>query len=292
MALGWPLLPSGDAPESFWSRYFRDAPEMVGSATSIGSGSQSAGSEAAEEGEALELSGNREHRSSGRAIDRIQWRNAPDADGDTDTAVRGFSKRRSSEKESLYAADTIKLDPLVLVEGVETVRLSGEDPLAPRDLIAWRDRGGGQLSLLVRGWSDEEGALHFPKVIRPQNGLEVLITDASSTPDDPGSSVTQSLPGRMPVAAQARQIAFSEGEFRLRIAPVEGVGSVLLADADGTIFGVYEVAPTSVRTERVFHVDVSSPNPFIFIGHEFSDGRTSSWQVVDLEIPDSAAAGS
>jgi hypothetical protein len=212
-------------------------------------------------------------------------------DSDGDTVARSPSAHDASKKLAVYGVEAIELNPLTIVEGVESVRFSGEDPLAPRALIAWRNRSGSR-SVLARGWSDEEGALHFPRVLVPQNGLEVSISDASSTPDDPGSSVAQSLPGRLPVVAQAHLIDFSDGEYRLRITPIEGVGNVLLADADGMIFANYEVPSNSNRAERIFDVAVTSPNPFILIGHEFSDGRTSDWQIVELKPPAGVAAGS
>jgi hypothetical protein len=104
--------------------------------------------------------------------------------------------------------------------------------------------------------------------------------------------VTHRLSGRLPEAAQARLIDFVDGEYWFQIIPIEGVGTVLLADANGATFATYDVAPVPDRASRSFDVGIRSPGGYFMIGHEFSDGRTSEWEAVELRLPEVAAAGS
>jgi hypothetical protein len=282
VAVGWLLVQSGDAPENSGSRFGcgGDALEAADVPKSKASGSRSAGQQSAER-EAFEVAREREGRRPGSVVDQIRWRNAPEPGG--------AAGRDPSGELRFHEVEQIALDPLSVPEGALTVRLSGQDPLAPRALVAWRVKKSRQ-SVLARGFSDEDGAIYFPQVLVPRDGLEVVVSDASSAPGVPGSSLAQRLPGRLPRAPHASLIDFDNGTYWLRIVPSEATGNLLLADINGAVFASYSIPSTPDRAARIFEVGVTSPAPHILLGHEFSDGRASDWQVVALDLPDVAAA--
>jgi hypothetical protein len=193
---------------------------------------------------------------------------------------------RTTDPLGTRRAEPIILDRLVLATDAPTVQIAGFDPRAPRKLAAWRIKGDRQ-AVIAWGESDRDGNLLFPLVVAPGEGLEVVITDADSSPASPGTSAARRLAARLPEAPTATLLEAVEDEVFLRIAPIEANGEVLLADAGGAIFARYEVPPTPAAAARVFDVAVTlyGGDDRVLMAHEFSDGRRSDWRVLPLGTP-------
>jgi hypothetical protein len=201
---------------------------------------------------------------------------------------RGEKRREASDPLDTRSARPIFLDRLEAGEDVPTVALSGRDPLAPRDLVAWRIKDG-RSAILARGASDADGTLQFPPVIAPGEGLEVVVTDADSLPGLPGASEARSLAPRLPEAPQATLLEAVAEEYVVRIVPSEATGEVLLADSHGAVFARYAIPPNPSVAARVFDValTLSGGDGGILLAHQFRDGRRSDWRVLPLS-PDDA----
>ncbi|MBW2289723.1 MAG: hypothetical protein JRG90_18130, partial [Deltaproteobacteria bacterium] len=180
----------------------------------------------------------------------------------------------------------IHLNRLVVDENRPVVAITGLDPDAPRELLAWRIKNG-RSAILVRGESDENGRLQFPPVIAAGSGLEVVITDVDGHPNLPGASEVRKLAPRPPEPPQGRLLEAYEGEAVVRIIPTEGSGTVLLADLDGTVFARYPISPTPAIGARVFDVvlELYGDDPQVLMAHEFTDGRRSDWRMISVGEP-------
>jgi len=175
----------------------------------------------------------------------------------------------------------IQLNRLVVEANRPVVELTGLDPDAPRELIAWRLKNG-RFAILARGESDEDGRLDFPPIVAAGSGLEVVITDADRRPEMLGASEVQKLAPRPPEPPQGRVLEANEGEVMVRIVPTEGSGAVLLADAGGTVFARYPISPTPAIGARVFDValELYGDAQQLLMAHEFEDGRRSDWRAL------------
>jgi len=180
----------------------------------------------------------------------------------------------------------IQLGRLVVDENRPVVEITGLDPDAPRELLAWRIKNG-RAAVLVRGESDEDGRLIFPPVIAAGSGLEVVITGIDGHPDLPGASELRKLAPRAPEPPQGGVLEVHEGEAILRIVPTEGSGTVLLADLDGSVFARYPISPTPAIGTRAFDVvlELYGDDPQILMAHEFADGRRSDWRPLAVGAP-------
>jgi hypothetical protein len=180
----------------------------------------------------------------------------------------------------------IHLNRLVVDANRPVVEISGLDPDAPRELLAWRIKNG-RSAILVRGESDEYGRLDFPPVIAAGSGLEVVITGVNGRPELPGASDVRKLAPRPPEPPQGRVLEAYEGEAVVRIVPTEGSGTVLLADLDGSIFARYPISPTPAIGARVFDVvlELYGDDPQVLMAHEFADGRRSDWRSMSVGEP-------
>ncbi len=180
----------------------------------------------------------------------------------------------------------IHLNRLVVDANRPVVEISGLDPDAPRELLAWRIKNG-RSAILVRGESDENGRLQFPPVIAAGSGLEVVITGVNGRPELPGASDVRKLAPRPPEPPQGRVLEAYEGEAVVRIVPTEGSGTVLLADLDGSIFARYPISPMPAIGTRAFDVvlELYGDDPQVLMAHEFADGRRSDWRSMSVGEP-------
>ena len=182
----------------------------------------------------------------------------------------------------------ILLDGLRVASDAPVVEIAGFDPEAPRELLAWRIVDG-RFAVAARGESDEDGSLHFPRLIAAGGGMEVVVTAADNVPGLPGASEPRHLAARTPVAPQLVVLDAAGEEYSVRIHPSEASGEVLIADSRGVVFGAYEIPPNPVTAARAFDVSLSlfGGDPVILVAHEFSDGRRSDWRAVSL-LPSAA----
>jgi len=201
----------------------------------------------------------------------------PGIPADSDRALRDEEER----------GESIVLDRFGNDGRFSTIRLAGEDPEAPRDLLAWRVKHG-RFAVVARGSSEPDGSLHFPEIVAPRDGIEIAITSADSIPGLPGSSQSRRLPPRDPYAPQATVAAAAAGEVVVRVFPRETTGEVLLADSYGVVFASYPVPNSPLAAHRVIDValSVTGSNVVVLLAHEFSDGRSSDWNVLQLPMPE------
>jgi hypothetical protein len=192
-----------------------------------------------------------------------------------------------SDDPDEHRAVPIVLNRLSLEPGDVSIGLTGVDVHGPRDLVAWRI-AKGQHVVIARGSSDRAGEIHFPEIIAPRDGLEIVVTDANSTPKLPGGSLARALPGRLPSAPGAVVLGADRFEYALRVVPSEATGEILLADVDGRVFARYPVSTTPTASNRVLDVtlELRPDDTAVLVAHQFGDGRRSDWTEVALETPD------
>ena len=183
-----------------------------------------------------------------------------------------------------HRVEPIFVAHLELAEGAPTVALSGFDPYAPRDLVAWRILDG-RSAIMSRGESGEDGSIQFPALLAPRDGLEVVVTEAGLTPESPGASERRKLAPRTPAAPHATILEAGPEEYQVRIVAAETTGRVLLADLDGNVFAAYAIPLDPSPTHRVFDVALSVPptDTMVWMAHELEDGRLSEWRPIPLE---------
>jgi len=126
--------------------------------------------------------------------------------------------------------------------------------------------------------------LHFPDLVAAQDGLEIVVTAVGGAPGLPGASESRRSSARDPLPPTAHLLATDARAHHIRIAPREGSGEVLLADAYGVVLARYPVSPSPIAAMRDFDVALhSGPVEMqLFLAHEFADGRASEWQVLTL----------
>jgi hypothetical protein len=182
--------------------------------------------------------------------------------------------------------ESIYLDPLIPVEGGPTLALTGFDPFAPRELVAWRILHGRAV-VMTRGSSDAGGEIHFPEVLAPRDGFEVVISEAGFRPESVDASPRRRLAPRAPVAPYA-QVSRTPGEYQLRIVPTETTGAVLLGDISGNTFASFDIPNEPEPSNRVLYVALTLPSTDteVWMAHRLHDGRVSEWRSVSLPPPD------
>jgi hypothetical protein len=228
----------------------------------------------------------RERSRAGEGESRRGDSDSGDLEADLAHRSRALAKDAGASTDRLGKSPPlpIHLNRLVVEENRPVVEITGLDPEAPRELVAWRIKNG-RSAILVRGESDENGQLEFPPVIAAGSGLEVVITDADSRPEMLGASEVRKLAPRSPDPPQGRVLEAYEGEAIVRIIPTEGSGTVLLAGPDGTVFARYPISPTPAIGPRVFDLELYGDDPQVLMAHEFTDGRRSDWRVLSVGEP-------
>lgn len=191
---------------------------------------------------------------------------------------------KASDALDMAASNPILLDPLVVDADTPTVTISGHDPLAPRELIAWRLKHGRR-AVLARGESEPGGALRFPRVLAAGEGLKVVITGVDGIPGVADASAAEWLSARLPEAPHATLLTSTDTEYWVRIVPAEAVGQILLADSVGEIFAAHAVSKTPDSAARLFEVALTLPpeDTHFLMAHDFGDGRLSDWRLVPLQ---------
>jgi hypothetical protein len=200
-------------------------------------------------------------------------------------------KKPASESDS-QGSVPIFLDALARAPEVHTVALSGVDPHAPRELVAWRVKNGRR-AIIARGRSGRDGRLEFPDVVAPRDGLEIVVTAADSAPGIPGASIARKLEGRNPHAPNGALMEIDGPDYLVRIVPNEFAGHVLLADSQGVVFARYPVVSSPLAAARVIDLALNpAPGDFaVLSAHEFADGRRSEWREIALDAPGVAPDG-
>jgi hypothetical protein len=190
-----------------------------------------------------------------------------------------FEKRKAKR----VFAGPISLDPLQISPNALTLNLSGFDPGGPRELVAWRNIGG-RWAIVSEGYSDESGVIHFPEVMAPRDGIEIVVTDGFEAPEDLGASNSQRSALRLPQAPQGTLLHIGESEHFVRIVASETGGQILIAEPDGEVFGRYPIPMLPGPSNRVLEItlELKQPSDFVLIAHEFGDGRISEWKQIAL----------
>jgi hypothetical protein len=192
-----------------------------------------------------------------------------------------------SDDSERGSAIPIVLNTLFVESGDPGIELSGVDVLGPRDLVAWRIKNGRH-AIVARGWSDRSGEIHFPELVAPRDGLEIVVTAANTTPEVPGASAARRSSPLPPSAPDAVVLDAYGSEYAVRIVPSEATGNILLADADGRVFAQYAVPGTAIASGRVVDVTLGLPpgDTHVLVAHVLKDGRRSDWREIELGRPD------
>jgi hypothetical protein len=277
LVVGWLLLRGGD-----------DEAERARLASEAEAAAAASAEEASARMRAARSGSERERSRAGEGESRRGDSDSGDLEADLAHRSRALAKDDGASTDRLGKSPPlpIHLNRLVVEENRPVVEITGLDPEAPRELVAWRIKNG-RSAILVRGESDENGQLEFPPVIAAGSGLEVVITDADSRPEMLGASEVRKLAPRSPDPPQGRVLEAYEGEAIVRIIPTEGSGTVLLAGPDGTVFARYPISPTPAIGARAFDValELYGDDPQLLMAHEFEDGRRSDWRVYSVGAP-------
>ncbi|HZO09761.1 MAG TPA: hypothetical protein VFC77_10285 [Myxococcota bacterium] len=177
------------------------------------------------------------------------------------------------------SAPRIELDPLELDPESGTATPTGFDPLAPRALLLWRVVEG-RSAVMARGASARDGALEFPRVIVPRDGIEVVVSPEGLDPAALDASLPRSVePGR-PAAPHGEIVASAPGRWSLRVRASEAVGEILIAGVDGEIFARQALPPQPTPGRRTFdlRIEVPATDPHLWLAHALPDGRRSEWR--------------
>lgn len=222
---------------------------------------------------------------SGIAFDSVA---GPSAGSDRSDSFEPHLQRESDSNEfGEVAAIPIVLNALSLEPGGPGIELSGFDPLGPRDLVAWRIKNGRR-AIIARGSSDRDGEIHFPELVAPRNGLEIVVTAADGAPEVPGASAARRSNGPLPTAPNVVVLDVYGSEYEVRIVPSEATGEIWLADAEGRVFAQYAVPNTPIASSRVLDVTLGLAlgDTHLLVAHALDDGRRSDWREIELRTPD------
>ncbi len=173
----------------------------------------------------------------------------------------------------------IDLDPLEIEPGSRMARPTGFDPLGPRELLLWR-LVEGRSAVMARGASAADGALEFPRVIVPRDGLEVVVAPSGRDPSARDASLPRGTAPAPPEPPQGEILAPEPGRWRLRVRPSGSVGEILLAGADGAIFARHALPPHTTPEAPILELIVELPaaDTHIWLAHALPDGRRSEWR--------------
>ena len=185
------------------------------------------------------------------------------------------------------AAPRIELDPLEVDPASGTATATGFDPLRPRELVLWRLVGRGA-AVMARGHSASDGALAFPRLLVPHDGLSVVVAPAGASADAPDASLPRALEPAPPEAPYGEIVATAPGHWRLRVRASEAGGEVLVAGVDGEVFARRALAadprPPSIELE----LEVPASDSHLWLAQVLADGRRSEWR---LAAPFAASPG-
>jgi hypothetical protein len=173
----------------------------------------------------------------------------------------------------------IELDPLELDPEAGTATPTGFDPRGPRALLLWRVVEG-RAAVIARGASAADGALEFPRVIVPRDGIEVVVSPEGLGPAALAASLPRSVePGR-PEAPHGEIVASAPGRWRLRVRASEPGGEILIAGVDGEVFARQALPPQPMPGMPIFEllVEVPAADAHLWLAQALPDGRRSDWR--------------
>jgi len=158
------------------------------------------------------------------------------------------------------------------------------DTLAPRQLTLWR-RQGDEFARVAFGQSDASGYFHFPQVIVPLMGLDLLVTESStSNPFTSSDAVAIQLLPPLPSPSVMTQGDSIDG-INFQLHPALHEGYLLIADGELSVIDRLEIetGPAGVAagielpeaTLATMEQDVNCGS--YQVAHELEDGRRSGW---------------
>ncbi len=177
----------------------------------------------------------------------------------------------------------VELDDVELAPGALSMRATGFDPAAPRDLTLYRIGETGAARLL-EATSNTDGSVDFGTVLVPVRGIELVATAKGRKP------AAHERAGALRVRAAVPQprIAWLENDaphFAFEVQPVLMEGWIVLADARGEIIERFEIEreTRSPDRKRSLAIELTSDGDFVHIAHELPDGRSSDWRILELD---------
>ncbi len=178
----------------------------------------------------------------------------------------------------------LQVDPIQLLPDQASVTITGMDTLAPRQLTLWR-RQGDEFARVAFGQSDASGYFHFPQVIVPLMGLDLLVTESStSNPFTSSDAVAIQLLPPLPSPSVMTQGDSIDG-INFQLHPALHEGFLLIADGELSVIDRLEIEegpagvaagielPEATLATMEQDMDCGSYQ----VAHELEDGRRSGW---------------
>ena len=190
------------------------------------------------------------------------------------------------ESTDTATASVLRIEDLERVEG-STAALRGYDTGGPRKLLLW-EVVNGRSALLARGRSLPGGALDFPVIVVPRDGIELVVTPYDDDPDGWSASAPWHEAPRAARAPSAQLLRWEDERAIVRVRPAESDGLILVADSHGTVFAELAISRHPTAAGRIFDMEVTVPesDTEILLAHELPDGRVSPWGPLSFAPPE------
>ena len=192
----------------------------------------------------------------------------------------------AAESTNTVTSAALRIEDLERVEG-STAALRGYDTGGPRELLLW-EVVNGRSALLARGRSLPGGELDFPSIVKPRDGIELVVTPRDGDPDAPSASAPWHGAPRAARAPSAQLLRWEDERVIVRVRAAEADGAILVADSQGAVFAEFAILRRPTAAGRIFDLEVIVPDsePEILLAHELPDGRVSPWGRLPLAPPD------